>query len=109
MIVQYDTIQYHPRDQKYKSWLLILNADADTDTDADADAPAGADADVDAETDCWYIYLHNFLNIKMDWYNMYTLLNMKMNTHFLSPSQGRCCSLLYDCLFLHLRLAVPQN
>ena len=49
------------------------------------------------------------LNIKMDWYNMYTLLNMKMNIHFLSPSQGRCCSLLYDCLFLHLRLAVPQN
>ena len=39
----------------------------------------------------------------------YTLLNTKMNIHSLSPSLGRCCSLLYDCLFLHLCLAVAKN
>ena len=45
-------------------------------------------------------------NMKMDWY---TLLNIKMNIHSLSPSLGQCCSLFYDRLFLHLCLAVAQN
>ena len=42
-------------------------------------------------------------NMKMDWY---TLLNIKMNILSLSPSLGlgQCCSLFYDCLFLHLCL-----
>ena len=47
-----------------------------------------------------------FLNMKMD---LYTLLNMKMDIHSLSPSLGQRCSLFYDCLFLHLCLAVAQN
>ena len=46
------------------------------------------------------------LNMIMNWY---TLLNMNTNIHSLPPSLGRCCSLWYDGLFLHLCRAVAQN